>query len=394
MKILIINSLYDEYLAYFSRKNKESEKLSYLAQKNLFIQDSFSNFGVWEQNLGKLGYEVEEIISNADSLQERWAEENNVQKINDNINLADIILAQINKFKPDIIWFNGNDYKLFELIRNKAEKVKLFIGWSGSAISKSDIWKHFDLVLTCAPEVMDKFNKTGKPTQLLPQGFDQNIIERVRKCTPLNKEIVFIGQIINSVDFHCYRETLLRELTKKKIPLEIYTASLKPHNLKNWGKYFVKYFIESIRAGKEYFKKEQNIIKNYSSEKLFRDSLKSAVYGLDMFNVLRSAKAALNIHADSSSNYASNMRLFEITGMGTCLLSDWRKNISQLFEVDREILTYKTPEECQEKIKWILANPAKARDIALNGQKRTLSEHSFEKRAELFDRILRNELKK
>jgi spore maturation protein CgeB len=84
--------------------------------------------------------------------------------------------------------------------------------------------------------------------------------------------------------------------------------------------------------------------------------------------------------------------MFEATGVGTCLLTDWKEHIADLFEPDEEVVTYKSAEECIEKAKWLLENPAERERIAKAGQKRTLRDHTFENRVELFDAIIKKQL--
>jgi spore maturation protein CgeB len=99
-----------------------------------------------------------------------------------------------------------------------------------------------------------------------------------------------------------------------------------------------------------------------------------------------------NIHADVASRSASNRRLFECTGVGTCLLTDRKANISTLFEPDREVVTFSGIEECIDKAKWLLDNPQQRRTIAEAGQRRALAEHTFAQRAEQFDAVIREAL--
>ena len=79
---------------------------------------------------------------------------------------------------------------------------------------------------------------------------------------------------------------------------------------------------------------------------------------------------------------AGNCRLFEATGVGTCLLTDARSNLTDFFEPDYEVLTYDSPEECFEKLNFLKENPAERDKIAERGQARTLRDHTFERRAE------------
>ena len=59
------------------------------------------------------------------------------------------------------------------------------------------------------------------------------------------------------------------------------------------------------------------------------------LFGLDMFQGLRDSQVTLNTHIDISPRSASNMRLFEATGAGSCLLTDRKENLDwTLFEED------------------------------------------------------------
>jgi cell division protein ZapA (FtsZ GTPase activity inhibitor) len=47
--------------------------------------------------------------------------------------------------------------------------------------------------------------------------------------------------------------------------------------------------------------------------------------------------------------------------------------------VSGEVLAYDSPEDATEKIFWAFQNPELAKTIALEGQKRTLECHTYEK---------------
>ncbi len=86
------------------------------------------------------------------------------------------------------------------------------------------------------------------------------------------------------------------------------------------------------------------------------------------------------------------MRLFETTGVGACLLTDRKENLADLFEPDGEVLTYKSAEECAEKLRWVLDDEARRQRIAEAGQRRALRDHTFENRAARIDEIIRKHL--
>jgi spore maturation protein CgeB len=87
------------------------------------------------------------------------------------------------------------------------------------------------------------------------------------------------------------------------------------------------------------------------------------------------------------------MRLFEATGVGTCLVTDWKENLSELFSLDSEVVTYKSVQECIEKIQWLLKNSDRRKEIASAGQRRTLQDHTYANRVNELDSLFRNHLK-
>ncbi len=116
------------------------------------------------------------------------------------------------------------------------------------------------------------------------------------------------------------------------------------------------------------------------------------VWGIEMFQALRDSKIVLNFHADSSPTHASNFRMFESTGVGSCLLTDWKDNLPELFDPEREVVTYRSLEECVEKLRWLLQNEQDRARIASAGRARCLRDHTFEKRAPLLDEIIRKHI--
>ena len=69
-----------------------------------------------------------------------------------------------------------------------------------------------------------------------------------------------------------------------------------------------------------------------------------------------------------------------ILGLIKLLITDWKKNLSDLFEIDKEIVTYKTPEECIENVRYYSLHEDERKQIAAAGQRRTLTEHTFKSR--------------
>ena len=86
------------------------------------------------------------------------------------------------------------------------------------------------------------------------------------------------------------------------------------------------------------------------------------------------------------------MRMFQATGVGTCLLTDTGRNMADLFEEDHEVVTYSSIEECIEKVNYLLEHDDVRRQIATAGQKRTLRDHTVMNRCQQIDEILQKML--
>ncbi|MEI8202586.1 MAG: glycosyltransferase, partial [Bacteroidota bacterium] len=121
-----------------------------------------------------------------------------------------------------------------------------------------------------------------------------------------------------------------------------------------------------------------------------RKLVQAPIYGMNMYKALSRAKIGFNIHADIASNFAANMRMFEVTGVGSCLITDWKPNLHEMFEDGEEVVSYKTAEECVEKVKYLLDHPEERKRIAQNGQQRVFRQHTYTNRiAKLHEFILK-----
>jgi spore maturation protein CgeB len=109
-----------------------------------------------------------------------------------------------------------------------------------------------------------------------------------------------------------------------------------------------------------------------------------------MFRILAASKIVVNYHGDVAQSYANNMRLFEATGTGALLVTDWKTNLHEMFVLDKEVIAYRTSEECAEMIQYYLEHEDEREVIARAGQVRTLRDHTYNQRMqELVDIVER-----
>jgi spore maturation protein CgeB len=285
----------------------------------------------------------------------------------------------------------------------------LVIGWCGSPFKDPIIFQEFDLILSNVPELVKDFLKNGHSCYHLNHAFDPRVLEKIDTRITPSVNFSFIGSVIKNTGFHYGREALLIELLNntdlqiwskvdcltriKKIEvivqqLAYYTSKL----LLNIG--FNKNFLSTIPRFRKYANMEERPdYSNYVDSRIAKRAL-PPLYGISMYDKIKSSKITLNSHGEISPKYASNMRLYEATGIGTCLLTDWKINLKDLYKPELEIATYRNADECIEKVHYLLENERERRTIAKAGQKRTLTEHTIYHRAEQLDEIIKSHLKK
>jgi spore maturation protein CgeB len=73
-----------------------------------------------------------------------------------------------------------------------------------------------------------------------------------------------------------------------------------------------------------------------------------------------------------------NCRLFEAAGCGAFQVADWRPGLAELFEPEREIVTFHTREELKEKVDYYLEHPKERRAIADRAHVVAHEKHTYE----------------
>jgi len=383
------------------------------------MSDCFGWADFWTHALNKLGYKVWEPVANAEAMQKTWATENNIS-FDSNCWLLDIIKHQVIFYKPDILFID--DYhtlskNFLNELKDNCNSIKLVIGWCGAPYDDEQVFSACDLILSNIPELVTEFQNLGHRSQYFKHAFAPRILKHLinvdktldTQTTSSKILFSFIGSIVAGKLGHNQRIKLLKQLIKNMdIDIfcdinqfsrkEIILGMLKPlfydlvNSLSRVNTF--KDILRNIPKGQKLMDMKTRPTFPKQMDRDILRKVKQPVFGIEMFNVLSKSSITFNNHIDISRNSASNMRLFEATGVGTCLLTDWKPNLHELFEPDYEVVTYRSVEECVEKAKWLLDNPIERDKIAKAGQARTLKEHTFDHRALVLDKIIQDFLKK
>jgi hypothetical protein len=403
-KVLIIDENYPNYLNQFKERNN-LRNLNYEECLDLLRKNYFACNGGFIKPLNQLGYVVMEIYYNFDILQEKWK---NQYGHNKNIKpykpAFEILYLQIFDFKPDILYVTNPHIFDTNFIRHVKETfpfIKVYACYFGVPF-KEYLASDFDICFTAIPQFY-KLVKDIKPSYIMPMAFNPEILEHLTSSNnPF--ELIFAGSIVRSNDMHSERLNYLdalSQITPISLFSEAFNLSLKKDLLENFKKKTASIIIIFLRFLKL---KDESLSKlpligrasRWKSHyfRLFPNKLKSKInpplFGLEMYQKFSENKIVFNIHIDSTGDEAGNMRLFEATGVGACLLTDYKSNIKDYFEPGKEIITYNSVEDCKEKIKWLLANPEECKKIARAGQIRTLKGHTYAQRALIMHEAFKN----
>jgi len=180
------------------------------------------------------------------------------------------------------------------------------------------------------------------------------------------------------------------------MPIELYVNLENPYKIKvKQSIYLLSNFLRMIKMEKmindfRLLQYGKSWVDSYSNALL--RNCKLPLYGMDMFNLFLNSRIVLNFHIGVAGNYAGNMRMFEVTGIGSCLLTDNKKNMEELFKTGSEVVVYDNVEDCIEKATWLLEHEEERKMISKAGQMRTLKYHTVEIRCRSIIEIINKEL--
>lgn len=370
MKILFIDNYYIDFLEKIESDIEKQNLTDYEKVKEHIFSYYFGTSDYYSRNIKTLGWDTQDIIINSKALQSAWSKENKkflnilsfclehaprIDKIFSKMGNPFILIEQIKKHKPDVVYVQciGAVHPVVSKIIKR--HCKLLVGQIAAKLPPDKYFLNYDLVLSSLPNIIEKINSLGVKGEYFPIAFESSILDKIPKLMDREYNVTHIG---GYGSIHNERNKVLEYAAKRK-------------EIDFWG------------YGTNNLKKDSPILKNFHGE----------AWGLDMYNILANSKITLTGHIQQvAGDYANNMTLFEATGCGALLITDWKKNLSDLFEIDKEIITYKNPQEMTEKIKYYLEHEEERKEIAKAGQQRTLKDHTYKRRMEQLDEILRRYL--
>lgn len=250
----------------------------------------------------------------------------------------------IQKFKPQLILFVSAFFIPSEFYRvaDNFKDIKK-VGWVADAFGqnvkeKADI---LDILFCADTGYLEVARNFQCPSFYLPLCADETVFK------PMNKKHTYPSFFVGDAN-----DMRIKFLQALQVPSEIYGAhwpkeKLSQHHVHN----------------KKLTYKEVNEFYNRTT-------------------------APINLHFSPNNINGLNFRVFEISAAGGLIITNDQADLKLCYQPDLECLIYHTPEELNSLITKIVSNPEDYTEIAVNGYRKTLSQHTYSKRLEqMFEKI-------
>lgn len=390
MRFLILNADYPDFLRWLYAQHPGLQTQSYEEQLRVRAESLFGVADFYSSNLRKLGHEAWDIRVNNEFIQKAWAKEHGIRieqrtlmeqrvesvllrsravfaktplrylkpifrpilRSEDSLPVwfYNILAVQIKHYKPDVLLNQAMDCISSSFLKEMKPYVRLLVGQIAAPLPAEEDWRCYDLVISSLDNFVDYFRRLGLASERHRLGFEPRVLDKLDQVIQKSITVSFVGSLSQA---HTERRGILESLYRQ-VDLQV------------WG--MVDQDLSTF-VGKCY---------------------KGEAWGYDMYRILQNSKITLNHHGRWASCYANNLRLYEATGVGTLLVTDWKVNLHEMFEPGKEVVTYRTPEECVELVQYYLSHDVERESIAKAGQQRTLREHTYYQRMQELIAILRN----
>jgi spore maturation protein CgeB len=373
MRFLILDYDYVEFLDWLFAQHPRLEKQPYEEQMRARMGALFGLADFYSSNLRKLGHEAYDIRPVDEPLQRRWAREHGTpvtspyswefrwrrqivpwwSGVRNRKWVHEVVAAQIKHYKPDVLLNQTPDCIRSSFLKEMKSSVRLLVGQIASPLPRGEDFSAYDLIISSLPNQVNHFRGLGVASELHRLGFEPSLLPRLKRPQP-RIPISFAGGLSPS---HQRRLALLEHVCLH-VDAKVWTGD----------------------------------VTGLPPESSIRNRYMGNAWGIEMYEIMKASQMTLNCHIDVAESYANNQRLFEATGVGTLLVTDMKQNLHEMFEPGKEVVTYRTPEECVEVIKYYLEHVDEGEAIARAGRERTLREHTYHRRMQELIAILRKYL--
>jgi spore maturation protein CgeB len=392
MRIARVANFFPEYVNWLYGRRPGLADLPYEDQKAAVLDDFFFFGGSWEYWLGRAGEEAEVIPFGIPQLAAAFRREYGVRSDKGEMAATIEILKRI---APDVLWFGTIERWTAEKvreIRNQIPSIRAVIGMAGVDVFHNAVLGEVDGFLTCMKGLASRLQAEGKLAAFMAHAFDPRVIEKLGPVGP-KTGLSFFGNVYSGSHLHDVRRQVLNALAVRcglraysHLPdagqirgigrhLRLLAAYGAGRTLRRLGVLDLVPGASALRRAAEWpappIRAEADLLARIARPPL---------YGLAMYREMSRSLSTVNVHVGVAGPHAASLRLFEASGVGVALLSDWKADMPEYFEPDREIACFRSVEDAVDKATYLLDHPAEAEAMGVRAQQRTLAHHTYERR--------------
>jgi spore maturation protein CgeB len=359
MRFLVVDHMYGAFVDSVYSSTPGLALDSYAAQKRRIDSELFGETQFEVAALKAQGHEAYDHIANIKPLQEAWFRENGLEFPGSRLGvrwrrgfvpwptridyrwIGESLLARVRHLQPDVVHIQAMDSLEPWAIAALRAETRLVVGQVATELPSTRTYRDYDFIVSSIPDLVDRFRRDGADAEWLPLAFGLSARDEIGE---LNRDIPvsFVGSFT----------------TRYADRLEIVEAVARAAPLRTWT----------------------GDVAAIPMDSPIRSTIEGSAWGRVMYEVLARSLVTVNTHGRIAGEDANNLRLYEATGMGALLVTDARRNMSQLFDVGSEAVTYTDAEDCARIVRYYLDHPAETASIAAAGQRRTLRDHTWARR--------------
>lgn len=356
-RIVILDTYYPQALTALDREHPEWRDLGYDAHLRGILDESFGTADYYSRHLRELGWDAIDIVANYATL-----------------SLKREPLPMPPPAAMDVLFLQDVSHLPLPALRSMKQDGVLLAAQISCPMPDAERVVLLDVVFTSFPHYVERLRKMGvQRVEYSPLAFDDVVLDRTRPPGPdsplypdhpgRDLPILFVGGVGKDIHWRQGTETLERVA-------RVYGDRF------HWYGY-----------GREWLESDSPLHAVYRGE----------AWGRRMYELLLRAQIVVNRHGEVADGYANNMRLYEATGCGAMLLTDAALNLGELFELGwplstGEVIPYASDHHLVELLAEYLDRPDRRIAVARRGQVRTLRDHTYRKKMEQIDAVLREEL--
>ncbi|MBI9051228.1 MAG: glycosyltransferase [Anaerolineaceae bacterium] len=276
------------------------------------------------------------------------------------------ILAEIHRSGVPMVNFSCNNIHQFDLV--------------------DEISPYFDLNLYAEKDAAIKFERIRAKAMWWPMASNPVYFHPVE--TPLDVDVSFVGAN------YALRAEYIYHLLDSQIDVQVFGPRWILDANQSWKTptRHIYYALRSIVASDISVKKSadarlRDYLRHVALNQQFSEYLHDPISDDGLIRLYSRSQISLGFLEvyeghDPGRKVHRHMHLreFEAPMCGALYCTGYSDELAEMFEPDKEVLTYRSKEEMLDKVRFYLANPKAADRIRQAGLKRALSEHTYQKR--------------